>query len=535
MPPWMMKEACSVSSPELPPLFEQLAQPLQYAEDLLAHFAVLARSRDSAQLRERLVMAAGELSHSPLSQLYLLDVTHTQLTLAAEWMDGQRYARETDSLASDYHDQQLLQYCLCQNQPLHIEQLDASLYATAFLPGETTDWRSLLCLPLLDDQQHVAGLLLLASRQSRQLQGYVDSLQMLGNVALHQLQLLQQLQPEHPTRQASQPEPPPALARSYGLIGQSAAMQAVYQLISKILHNPVTVLITGETGTGKELVARAIHDYGSRRSQPFIAQNCAALPEQLLESELFGYRKGAFTGADKDHRGLIDSADGGTLFLDEIGDMPLPLQAKLLRVLQEGEIRPLGSNDTYRIDVRILAATHQDLQEMVRQGQFREDLYYRLIHFPIDLPPLRERGNDIQLLARRFVEDACCFLQREPCYWAEDTLERLGSYSFPGNVRELKGMIARALLLCDDNLLLPEHFNLPQDSQPTSGMNLRDHLERIERNLLLDSLQRNQGNQTNAANELGLPRRTLLYRMQRLNISPADLKSRERNHVQSGQ
>ena len=282
-------------------------------------------------------------------------------------------------------------------------------------------------------------------------------------------------------------------------------------------------------------MARAIHDYGSRRSENFVVQNCAALPEHLLESELFGYRRGAFTGADRDYARLIASADGGTLFLDEIGDMPLSLQAKLLRFLQESEVRPLGSNQTRRVDVRIITATHQDLQSMVSKGLFREDLYYRLTPFPIRLPPLRERGEDIALLALRFADEACRFLHRSPCSWGEGTLQQLSSYSFPGNVRELKGMIARALLLCEDNLLLPEHFNLPADSGPATGMNLRDRLELVERNLLLDCLQRNQGNQTSAAQELGLPRRTLLYRMQRLNISPADLRTRERHHVQPGQ
>lgn len=523
-----------MSSLKLPALFGHLTQPLDYAERLLARFAALARSRDNRQLQEGLVSASSALTGSPLSQLYLLDVTHTQLTLTAEWLDGQRYERETGSLSSDYHDQQLLQYCLTQNQPLHIDQLDSSLYASDFLPGDSANWRSLLCLPLQDEQRHVSGLLLLASRDIQPLHIYSDSLQLLGNFTLHQLQLLQKAQPEA-IASSHQAEPLPALSRSYGLIGDSPAMRNIYQLISKVLHNPVMVLVTGETGTGKELVARAIHDYGSRRSQAFIAQNCAALPEHLLESELFGYRKGAFTGADKDHLGLIDSAHDGTLFLDEIGDMPLPLQAKLLRVLQEGEVRPLGSNETHKVDVRIIAATHQDLQQMVSQGQFREDLYYRLATFPIELPPLRERGDDIQLLARCFVEDACHFLQRQSCQWAGETLEQLNSYAFPGNVRELKSMIARALLLCEGNLLQPEHFSLPADGNSSANMSLRDRLERVERNLLLDSLQRNQGNQTSAASELGLPRRTLLYRMQRLNISPADLKSRERNHVQSSQ
>ena len=522
-----------MSSLELPALFGHLTQPLNYAERLLAHFAELARSRDKGQLQLGLVQATSELTGGPLSQLYLLDVTHTQLTLAAEWRDGQRSERPARQVSSDYHDQQLLQYCLMQNQALHLEQLDASLHDTAFLPADESGWRSLSCLPLEDDDGHVCGLLLLASRDTNAFPMYTDSLQLLGNFTLHQMQLLRRAQPLSVTHTAPA-APLPELTRSFGLIGESAAMQQIYQLISKALHNPVTVLITGETGTGKELVARAIHDYGSRRSQRYVVQNCAALPEHLLESELFGYRKGAFTGADKDYRGLIDSAHGGTLFLDEVGDMPLTLQAKLLRVLQEGEVRPLGSNDTRKVDVRIITATHQNLPEMVSEGRFREDLYYRLIPFPIELPPLRERGEDISLLAQRFVEDACCFLHRNPCQWSGEALQQLSNYSFPGNVRELKGMIARALLLCEDNLLLPEHFSLPEQGSQPASMSLRDKLERVERNLLLDSLQRNQGNQTSAANELGLPRRTLLYRMQRLNINPADLKPRERTHVHAG-
>ena len=223
-----------------------------------------------------------------------------------------------------------------------------------------------------------------ASRRHSDLQGFADSLGQLGSFVLGQLRLLQRLCP--PTGD-SQPVPVSVPNASvYGLIGKSAAMRQTYSLISKVLHTSYTVLLRGETGTGKELVAQAIHDGGPRRSQAFIVQNCAAFPESLLESELFGYRKGAFTGADRDRVGLFDAANGGTLFLDEIGDMPLSLQAKLLRVLQEGEIRPLGSNDTHKIDVRIIAATHRDLALLVREGRFREDLYYRLAQFPIELP-----------------------------------------------------------------------------------------------------------------------------------------------------
>ena len=301
-------------------------------------------------------------------------------------------------------------------------------------------------------------------------------------------------------------------------------MRSVYQLISKVLHNPVSVLLAGETGTGKELVARAIHDCGFRRSKAFVVQNCASLPENLLESELFGYRKGAFSGADRDHQGLFDAANGGTLFLDEIGDMPLSLQAKLLRVLQEGEVRPLGSTATHKVDVRIVAATHHNLRNLVEEGRFREDLFYRLAQFPIELPALRERDQDILTLARYFADKASSFLQRNPCRWADSALDHLARYPFPGNVRELKGLVERAVLLCEGGELLPEHFDLRQaGSNDEPGMNLRERMERVERSLLLDCLRKNRGNQTSAACELGLPRRTLLYRMQRLNISPADV------------
>jgi sigma-54-dependent transcriptional regulator len=191
--------------------------------------------------------------------------------------------------------------------------------------------------------------------------------------------------------------------------------------------------------------------------------------------------------------------------------------------LQEGEVRPLGSTETHKVDVRIVAATHCDLRALVEAGRFREDLFYRLAQFPIELPALRERDQDILTLARHFADKASAFLQRDPCRWADSTLDQLASYAFPGNVRELKGLVERAVLLCEGGELLPEYFNLHQDSNSDANMNLRERMERVERSLLLDCLRKNRGNQTSAASELGLPRRTLLYRMQRLNISPADV------------
>ena len=214
------------------------------------------------------------------------------------------------------------------------------------------------------------------------------------------------------------------------------------------------------------------------------------------------------------------------MLLDEIGDMPLSLQAKLLRVLQEGEIRPLGCNDSHKIDVRIIAATHRNLTERVSQGQFREDLYYRLAQFPIELAPLREREGDLLELARHFADKACQFLQRKPVRWSDEALALLRGYAFPGNVRELKGLVERAVLLSDGSELQAQHFSLRSDVSPGPvHLNLRARMEHVERGLLLDCLRKHAGNQTRAAHELGVARRTLLYRLERLNIVADDLKA----------
>jgi sigma-54-dependent transcriptional regulator len=511
-----------VNSLNVPLMFSQVPQPLHYAEALLQRFAALARLSNRAALLDAFAESGAKLSDCELSQLYLLDETHTRLTLCAEWYGCTLHPKADTSLPSDYNDEQLLQFCLCQNQVLSLNKLNNSLYTTAFLPDASNPWISLLCLPLHDEQQRVIGLLLVASQSARELRAFAESLNQLGNFVIAQLHHLQRQQSR--TFQPQEPTPRGKSGTSYGLIGDSSAMRALYQMIGKVLHIPVSVLLNGDTGTGKELVARAIHEYGMRRSKPLVIQNCASLPENLLESELFGYRKGAFSGADRDHQGLFDAANGGTLFLDEIGDMPLTLQAKLLRVLQEGEIRPLGSNTTHKVDVRIIAATHHNLRERVEQGVFREDLYYRLAQFPIQLPALRERGQDILTLARYFADKTCELLQHPPCEWADVTLQALSAYEFPGNVRELKGLVERAVLLCEDGELLPEHFNLSQNVDSTSSnLTLRERLERVERNMLIECLRKNGGNQTFAANELGLPRRTLLYRMQRLNINLLDV------------
>jgi DNA-binding NtrC family response regulator len=245
------------------------------------------------------------------------------------------------------------------------------------------------------------------------------------------------------------------------MVGVSPAMQEVYRLVRLVAQRNTTVLITGATGTGKELVARAVHLVGPRERQPFITVNCAAIPEPLLESELFGYARGAFTGAFQARTGRIHSAHGGTLFLDEVGELPLSMQAKLLRFLQEGEVQRLGSPDVVRVDVRVIAATNANLEDRVREKAFREDLYYRLSVFPIDIQPLRKRVEDIMLLAQRFLGEFCLEAGTPEKSFTDAARTMLEQHAWPGNVRELRHVIERAFILSEGSLdILPEHIRM---------------------------------------------------------------------------
>ena len=251
------------------------------------------------------------------------------------------------------------------------------------------------------------------------------------------------------------------------MVGVSPAMQDVCRLVRLVAHRNTTVLLTGETGTGKELVARAVHLVGPRKRQPFITVNCAAIPEPLLESELFGYTRGAFTGAFQSRPGRIHSAHGGTLFLDEVGELPLSMQAKLLRFLQEGEVQRLGSSDVVRVDVRVIAATNANLDDRVQQKAFREDLYYRLSVFPIDLQPLRQRVEDIMPLARRFLQEFCAEAGQAEKAISEAGQRTLEQHAWPGNVRELRHVIERAFILSEGSpTILQEHIRLRLSRRP---------------------------------------------------------------------
>ncbi len=340
-------------------------------------------------------------------------------------------------------------------------------------------------------------------------------------------------------------ERPKELGPSYrGLVGRSPAMQALFRMVEKVAPTNATVLITGENGTGKELVARPIHNGSARANAPFVAATCSAFNDNLLESELFGHRRGAFTGATFDKRGLFEEADGGTFLLDEVGDMTPALQVKLLRVLQEGTFLPVGGTQTKKVDVRIIAATNRDLGAMVKQGRFREDLYYRLHVVALRMPPLRERGDDVPRLIEYFLQRLG---ERHGRIKALDplTYEKLKAHRWPGNVRELQNEIERIWVLSgDERVIGPEHLSRtlsavapresifpleasPVDSGQVEAVESVDEplhvsLERVERQIIERALNKVNGNRTRAAQALGVSRRNLIRKLQQLGLSGGD-------------
>ncbi|MFO1062118.1 MAG: nitrogen regulation protein NR(I) [Dongiaceae bacterium] len=357
-------------------------------------------------------------------------------------------------------------------------------------------------------------------------------------------------------RALSQPErappaaAPPPDAESLPIIGRSPAMQEIYRVLARLMGTDLTVMIAGESGTGKELVARALHDYGKRRGGPFVAVNMAAIPRELVESELFGHEKGAFTGALARNPGRFEQAAGGTLFLDEIGDMPFEAQTRLLRVLQQGEYSTVGGRTAIKVDVRIVAATHRDLRQMIRQGLFREDLFYRLAVVPLRLPPLRERSEDVPDLVRHFLARARA--EGLPAKsFHPDALARLRGHSWPGNIRELENLVRRLAVLCTEDVIglaaveaelsdlagpaaiagppvgeslseaaerhLRDFFAAHRDGLPARGLYDRV-LREIERPLIELSLAATRGNQIRAAELLGLNRNTLRKKIRELDI-----------------
>ena len=307
------------------------------------------------------------------------------------------------------------------------------------------------------------------------------------------------------------------------IVGESATMRGVKAMLQKVASSPAsTVLLTGESGTGKDLAAKVIHYTSERAARPFVNITCSALPETLLESELFGHERGAFTDARAQKRGLLESADGGTVFLDEIGEMVPALQAKLLRFLEEKAFKRVGGAQDIRVDVRVIAATNRNLEETVRQGTFREDLYYRLNVLPLPLPPLRAHPTDIPLLIRHYVDAFNREFRKSVKGVAPEALKGLEAYPWPGNIRELRNAVERAMLLTEEDTLLPEHFPvLAPRTQLTQGVELPAgglDLDKLERDLVVQALNRTGGNQTRAAALLGLNRDQIRYRIEKFGL-----------------
>ncbi len=312
------------------------------------------------------------------------------------------------------------------------------------------------------------------------------------------------------------------------LLGESAAIEKVRTLIEKLARGQAPVYIHGESGTGKELAARLIHSLGPRADKPFVPVNCGAIPEQLMESEFFGHKKGSFTGAVQDKDGLFKAADGGTLFLDEVGDLPIPMQVKLLRAIQEKTVRPVGSQSEIRVDVRILSATHRDLHGLVRDGKFRQDLYYRLNVIELAIPSLRTRPEDIPILAEHLNAKLTAEMTGTPPKLSAGALEVLSRYDFPGNVRELENILERALTMCDGGEIQAADLQLRDsttDSENTSAPtelggseSLEEYLARVEESAIRDALQRTNQNKTAAARLLGITFRALRYKLEKLGI-----------------
>jgi two-component system response regulator AtoC len=313
---------------------------------------------------------------------------------------------------------------------------------------------------------------------------------------------------------------PKAQAEGEGIwIGDGERMRALRSLVGKVAPTPSTVLITGESGTGKEVIARLIHSLSANPEGPFVAINIGGIPDSLLESELFGYDKGAFTGADSRKRGMFELASSGTLFLDEIGDMPMLLQVKLLRVLQDKKVQRLGSTQSIPINARIVAATNRDLEALLREGKFREDLYYRLNVIRVEVPPLRERREDIAKLACNFVEKLNRERGRRIAGFDEEALALLRAYPFPGNVRELENRVERAYILCSGDRIRPEDLGEPfTTTPPSAGTERKALLRDIEREAIERALERQGGSMTKAAAELGISRRTLFNKRKAMGI-----------------
>jgi len=394
-------------------------------------------------------------------------------------------------------------------------------------PGEAEDV-AFVCVPIWSGKEVVGALSIDRPRRAaRSLDQDVRLLTIVASMIARAVEVRQAAQEQNQALESENRRLRTELAQRYrpaNLIGNSSAMNRVLAEIGQVAASPTTVLIRGESGVGKELVAQCIHYNSARSDGPFVRVNCGALPDGVVESELFGHERGAFTGATNRRKGRFELADGGTLFLDEIGDLPLATQVKILRVLQEREFERLGGNDVLKVDVRIIAATHRDLEALVKVGQFREDLYYRLNVFPVYVPPLRERRTDILLLADHFVERFAKNANKNVRRISTPAIDMLTAYHWPGNVRELQNAMERAVLLSTDGVIhghhLPPTLQTAEASDTPIRGQLRKTLESVEREMIVESLKSARGNMAEAARVLGITERIMGLRVRYYRLHP---------------
>jgi sigma-54-dependent transcriptional regulator len=535
------------------------SDPLVVIEEFVKVTTSLSTERDLHRLLDMIVSSARRLTGSEAGRIYSLDRTKQYLVLEVSQNDRVRAHRERlppiPLMVGDRrNDTNIRVYCAFSGKVVQVA--DAYRY-TGFDFGDvyaydrTAGYRtqSVLVVPLRNHEGVTIGVLELVNIRppgtgrlenfQQELEKTVAAFASQAAVAIDNVQLIEQkrhlievLETANRNLEEENRQLRESIRRErpfFAIIGDCSAMRRVFDLMDKVRDSSATVLVRGETGTGKELVARAIHENSPRKSGPFVAQNCAALPAELLESELFGYRKGAFTGANSDRKGLIEAAHGGTLFLDEIGDMPVGLQAKLLRVLQDGEVRPLGGLENRKVEVRVIAATHCDLEEKIRAGQFREDLYYRLCVFPIDLPPLRERRADLPALLHHFLGEYSEHYGKEVSGFSPAAMEAFLEYGYPGNIRELKNLVERAVLLCvKGGNILQEHLppGVAQTARASAlhagdkigRLGLKTRVGQFEASIIEQKLVECSWNQTRVAEELRISRRALIDKMQKYRI-----------------
>jgi Nif-specific regulatory protein len=405
----------------------------------------------------------------------------------------------------------ILQKVIDTQQPCLYHDVQSDPNVSQFQSVQLQNIKSVLGVPIIKDGR-VWGVVLVDSRMNRKEFNeenlvFLDFFSNIVSLTLDKISKLEKLEKENlllRNRLESEKSIPE-------LIGESQAMKKLALLIYKVAKTDATVLLLGESGTGKELIARAIHNFSDRKDKPYLAQFCGSIPDTLLESELFGYKRGAFTGANTDKKGLFEVASGGTFFLDEIADISMALQAKMLRVLQSKEIMRLGDTKVIQIDARVIAATNKDLKQLVKDNKFREDLFYRLNVFPIKIPPLRERIGDVPLLTFHFISK----FSDKDIHVDPKTMRMLEEYSWPGNVRQLENVIQRAIILCDGDKLLPEHVVVEEDSDDS---NFSGTLREFEKILLIKRLKMFDGNRTATAKSLGVSVRWVQLKLKEMNV-----------------